>query len=85
MANNLADNNQSDRVYGYQNNVACMRDCDNVDGLVHRFDVWFAAQFLRDKCTATDFGLPRFTDDREKHAVFCTYECKFVILVYPLR
>jgi len=34
--------------------------CRGVVGPTCCFDVWFAAQFLRDKCTAADFGLPRF-------------------------
>lgn len=64
MANNLADNDWSDRVYGFRNNAA-MCACRNVDELMCCFDVWFVAQFLRDKCTDVDFGLPRFTDNRE--------------------
>jgi len=59
--------------------------CRSAVGLMCCFDVWFVAQFLRDKRTAADFGLlPRFTNDRG-HAVFCTHECKFEILLYPLR
>lgn len=64
MANNLADNDWSDRVYGFRNNAAICA-CRNVDELMCCFDVWFVVQFLRDKCTDVDFGLPRFTDNRE--------------------
>lgn len=44
------------------------------------FGLW--PQFLRDKCTATDFGLHHFTDNRTYGLL---HECKFEILVYPLR
>lgn len=43
------------------------------DGPTCCFDVWFAAQFLRDKCTAADFGLPRFHErQRGTRSSACT-------------
>lgn len=43
------------RVYGFRNNASVCA-CRSLDGLMCCFDVWFVAQFLRDKCAAADFG-----------------------------
>lgn len=61
-----------------------MRACRGVDGLMCCFDVWFAAQFLRDKCTAADFGLPRF-HGRLRARGLLHARLQIRNLVYPLR